>query len=220
MQDFEYVDRTRRDYDGVAQAYDDLVRHDDSSTHVLSTAMITAFAELVRASDSGAEVLDVGCGPGQWTEHLHELGVPVSGIDLSPTMVAVARSHRPDLKFEVGSVLDLPTASGSAGGVLAHFSLIHLPPHLMPAALAELARVAAPGAPLLVGFQMTDGYASEGWVEYGHRASPAYRWTLDALAELLSRQGFSEIARMRVEPLSEGNPPPGYLLTRRRVNDR
>lgn len=88
--------------------------------------MITTFAQLVLAQASDAQVVDVGCGPGQRTVHLGRFGVRTHGIDLSPEMVAIARRYRPDLTFEVGSMRELPAEEGSIGSILAHFSLIHL----------------------------------------------------------------------------------------------
>nr|WP_240973214.1 class I SAM-dependent methyltransferase [Nonomuraea sp. FMUSA5-5] len=68
--------------------------------------MLTGFAELVRAAGPGP-VADAGCGPGRLAAHLHGLGSPVSGVDLSPQMIAVARQAYPGLRFEVGSMTAL-----------------------------------------------------------------------------------------------------------------
>jgi ubiquinone/menaquinone biosynthesis C-methylase UbiE len=207
------LDRIGRDYDAVAQLYDDMVRKsDDAATQAMSTAMINAFADLVRASGSSNAVIDAGCGPGQWTDHLDRAGVRAYGIDLSPAMIALARQYRPDLRFEVASMLHLDASDASIAGILAHFSLIHTPPDLVPSVLAEFARVVKPGGPLLVGVQLIDAAGADGWVPYDHRASPAYRWDLDALADRLNDQGFTELGRLRMLPPAPGKPPGGYLL--------
>ena len=39
----------------------------------------------------GTRVLDVGCGVGRWSRRLAQRGAQVTGIDLSPTMIAEAR---------------------------------------------------------------------------------------------------------------------------------
>lgn len=39
----------------------------------------------------GSSVLDVGCGVGRWSRRLAARGVRVTGVDLSPTMIAEAR---------------------------------------------------------------------------------------------------------------------------------
>lgn len=129
-------------------------------------------------------------------------------------MVAIARRYRPDLRFDVGSMLDLHAENGPIAGILAHFSMIHLPPDLLPIAVAEFARVLQSGAPLLVGMQITDvDRDGTGWVSYDHKASPSYRWTLGSLAERLRQRGFGEVARLRIEPLASGGQTTRRLPT-------
>ena len=102
---------TRTSYDTVAVSYADQV-HGAVAGHPYLRAALALFADSVRAVGGGS-VADVGCGPGEVTAHLHELGLDALGIDLSPAMIDVARRNHPDLRFEVGSMtdLDLPTAS-------------------------------------------------------------------------------------------------------------
>ncbi|MEQ3553138.1 class I SAM-dependent methyltransferase [Pseudonocardia nematodicida] len=215
MREHEAVERTRRDYDDVAELYDDLVRRGrDDVIDALSAAMINAFARLVRAGGSDSAVLDAGCGSGQWTDHLDRDGTRAYGIDLSPAMVTIARRYRPDLRFEVGSLLQLDAPDRSVAGVFAHFSLIHTPPDLLPDVLGEFARVIEPGGPLLIGVQITDSAGDDGWIPYDHKASPAFLWSLDALAGRLRAHDFAELGRMRIAAPSPGKPPGGYLLLR------
>ena len=88
-------------------------------------------------------VVDAGCGPGHVAAHLAELGADVSGVDLSPAMVAQARERFPDIGFEVGDLTRLlrpPTAPGW-GAVVAWYSLVHLAGSELPDAVGALARV-------------------------------------------------------------------------------
>ena len=139
---------------------------------------------------------------------------PTHGVDLSPAMISIARRYRRDLQFDVGSVLELAATDASITGVLAHFSLIHLPPRLVPTALAEFARVLVPDGTLLVAGQITDTAGPSGWTPYDHRASPAYLWTLDALADQLHHHGFIELARLRIPRAPNRRTPAGYLIAR------
>ncbi|MEQ3549672.1 class I SAM-dependent methyltransferase [Pseudonocardia nematodicida] len=214
MNGHEAVERTRRDYDNVAELYDSMVSQGDDVTGTLTTAMINAFAGLVHAGGSDGAVLDAGCGPGQWTDHLDRGGTRAYGIDLSPAMIAIARQYRPDLRFEIGSMLHLDAPDQSIAGVLAHFSLIHTPPDLLPGVLAEFARVIEPGGSLLIAAQITDTPGADGWIPYDHKASPAYLWSLDALTEQLRAHDFTEFGRMRIAAPAPGKPPAGYLLAR------
>jgi 2-polyprenyl-3-methyl-5-hydroxy-6-metoxy-1,4-benzoquinol methylase len=45
------------------------------------------------AVPKGARVLDVGCGVGRWSRRLARRGASVTGVDLSPTMIAQARQR-------------------------------------------------------------------------------------------------------------------------------
>jgi trans-aconitate methyltransferase len=49
---------------------------------------------------AGERILDLGCGPGQLTRAISESGADVIGIDNSAKMIATARAHYPELKFE------------------------------------------------------------------------------------------------------------------------
>ncbi|MDQ3785919.1 MAG: class I SAM-dependent methyltransferase, partial [Actinomycetota bacterium] len=78
------------------------------------------------------------------------------GVDLSPGMLAVARTTCPDVDFAEASMLTLPHDDATFAGVVAWYSTIHVPDDLLPTALAELARVLRPGGHLLLGFQVGD----------------------------------------------------------------
>jgi hypothetical protein len=114
-------------------------------------------------------------------------------------------------------MLHIDAQEESLAGILDHFSLIHTPPDVLPRVLTEFARVLPAGGPLLVGVQITDSADASGWVPYAHRASPAYLWTLDALAGRLREQHFAEVGRLRIAAPAPGKPPAGYLLACRRA---
>jgi trans-aconitate methyltransferase len=47
----------------------------------------------------GERILDLGCGPGQLTNKMAEVGAEVTGLDASPTMIGQARQNYPRLRF-------------------------------------------------------------------------------------------------------------------------
>lgn len=131
-------------------------------------------------------LLDAGCGPGHWTGFLAQGGREARGIDLSAAFLAAARAAHPRLRFDVGSFRELPLADASVGGVLSWYSLIHTEPADVPAVLAEFARVLVPGGRLLLGF--FDGPSRE---PFAHRVAPAWFWSPETMAELLSDAGLT-----------------------------
>ena len=168
---------TRTSYDTVAVGYADHVR-DALAGEPYLQASLGLFGDLVRVF-GGGPVADVGCGPGHVTAHLHKLGLDAFGIDLSPAMIDVARRDHPDLRFEVGSMTELHLADTSVAGLLAFWSLVHVPDEAVPMVLGQFRRVLRPGGPLLLGFHVgegsrlkTQGYGGHPMKVYVHRREP------------------------------------------------
>ncbi|WP_205707888.1 methyltransferase [Kineococcus vitellinus] len=104
---------------------------------------------LLRTVTPECRVLDVGCGPGQLTRNLAP-DVHVTGIDLSPGMLAAADAGRPGGRYEQHDFHDpLPQGWGPFDVVVAVGCLEFC--RDLGATLRNLADACAPGARLLVG---------------------------------------------------------------------
>jgi ubiquinone/menaquinone biosynthesis C-methylase UbiE len=205
-----WLGATRESYDGAAESYAERVPGALGRDPHLRAAL-AVFAEEVR----GGPALDAGCGPGHVTGHLAGLGVEVVGIDLSPGMIGVARREHPGLRFAVGSMTDLPVADAALGGVLAWWSLIHVPDEAVPGVFAEFRRVLRPGAPVQLGFHVgttarlkTEGYGGHPMHVVVHRRRP------DVVADWLRAAGFAIEAEWRCDP--DEPVPQAFLFARRR----
>ncbi|MFI6876082.1 bifunctional 2-polyprenyl-6-hydroxyphenol methylase/3-demethylubiquinol 3-O-methyltransferase UbiG [Streptomyces sp. NPDC050400] len=103
-----------------------------------------------RAADT-IRVVDLGCGGGLVAEELASRGYRVTGIDLSPGTVEAARRHAAasgvEVTYQVGSAYGTGLPAGCADAVVASDVLEHF--HDLPAALAEIDRLLAPGGVLL-----------------------------------------------------------------------
>ncbi|HEX5633608.1 MAG TPA: magnesium protoporphyrin IX methyltransferase [Gemmatimonadales bacterium] len=92
---------------------------------------------------AGCRVLDAGCGTGQLAVELARRGAEVTAVDLSPTLVQLARERLPaDLRggrveFRAGDFVD--EALGHFDYVVAMDSLIHYKPADASHAVARLA---------------------------------------------------------------------------------
>jgi ubiquinone/menaquinone biosynthesis C-methylase UbiE len=204
---------TRDSYDALAAEHADVV-NSDLSDRPLDRALFAAFAELVRAGGNGP-VADVGCGAGRVTSLLSRLGLDAFGVDLSPGMVALARRTYPQLRFEEGSMLALDLPAATLGGLLAYYSIIHIPWERRQQVFTEFHRVLAPGGMLMLVFQIGD--------EQGHRTdflgTPVsvdwYRQRPDDVANLLREAGFDMWTTAVREREGNEKTSQGYLLARR-----
>jgi ubiquinone/menaquinone biosynthesis C-methylase UbiE len=150
------------------------------------------------------------------TAHLHSLGLPVFGVDLSSQMVELARRTHPGVRFDEGSMLSLDIPDGALGGVVAWYSIIHTPEERLPDVFAEFHRVLAPGGHLLVAFQVGDEPLHLAQ-PFGHAVSLDFqRRRPDHIAELLRQAGMAVRARLVREP-EEGveKTQQAYLLARK-----
>ncbi|WP_134323386.1 class I SAM-dependent methyltransferase [Cumulibacter soli] len=153
-------------------------------------------------------VIDVGCGPGQWTNFLAQNSIDVRGIDPVSAFVDAARQRYPTCTFSVGRAEQLELADASVGGILAWCSLIHTAPHEIAAALDEFARCLRPHGGLALGF-----FEGPELVAFEHAVTTAYYWPMDELASRVQDAGFVVTdGRARTDP---GVRRQGMLTARR-----
>jgi SAM-dependent methyltransferase len=96
---------------------------------------------------AGGAALDVGCGPGQYSRAMSDLGMAVTAVDLSEGMVRAA-SAAGVRGAGVADAQRLPFPDASFDRVVAAHMLYHLPDRT--AGAAELARVLRAGGVALV----------------------------------------------------------------------
>lgn len=167
-------------------------------------------ARLTAAGLAGP-ALDVATGTGDLAFALARCpGVSgVVGVDLLPEMLAIARSKGTagaPVDFVLGDALNLPFADHTFAGATAGFSLRNMPE--VPAAIAEMARVVAPGGrvttleltPMPPGVSATVGrfYFHQlvprlGQLVAGDRA--AYTYLPSSVDYFLTAEGLAEVYR-------------------------
>lgn len=143
---------TQTSYDRIADEYARQI-YGELAGKPMDRAILDRFAERLRGR---GVVCDMGCGPGQIGRYLADRGLPVVGVDLSPAMVAQAAALNPDILFRAGDMAALDEPDGAWAGIAAFYSIIHIPPGEVVAALAEMRRVLQPGGLLLLAFHIGD----------------------------------------------------------------
>src|SRR5919112_1864619 len=136
------LDRERAFHDDLAATLDPLTMPPEE-LGPLEAAMLEA-----AGVGPGVKVLDLGCGSGDLTIHLLAVGAEVTGVDLSPGMVALAEERirafgngaRAELR--VASAEGLDVESDAYDVVVGRFILHHLQ---IGRAAPQIARVLRPG---------------------------------------------------------------------------
>jgi ubiquinone/menaquinone biosynthesis C-methylase UbiE len=114
----------------------------------------------------GDSVLDLACGAARTTLRLHEIGMRVKGIDISETLIDLARRRFPYLALEQGTYLDIREPDASWDHVLISFNGLDYayPEENRLQALRECRRVLKPAGTLIFSSHNIKSF----------RASPCY----------------------------------------------
>lgn len=220
MTDPDFIKSTRSVYDFSAAHYASTVgtKVSDAFETPIDRAILNAFAEDLVSVDH-ARVLDIGCGVGRVTSYLHERGLDVRGVDLSPEMVRIARSAHPHLLFDVAPMTTLPAKNGSHAAAVLWYSIIHTPPGELPEVWDELARVLAPNGRVLLGFQTGDNDEVQRENAYGSTTTMTwYRHNVDDVVQSIERSDFAIQARIwRRAELAHETTPQAFLIFQRQT---
>jgi ubiquinone/menaquinone biosynthesis C-methylase UbiE len=218
--ELDHVASTRAVYDFSAAEYARKVGTTVTASfeRPIDRAVLDTFADDC-AAVPGGHVLDIGCGVGRVTSHLHNRGVRVSGIDLSPEMIAVARLAHPHVTFEVGTMTALPSDDGSLAATVLWYSIIHTPPAALGDVWAELARVLAPDGRVLLGFQAGENNEVRRDNAYGSSTTMTwYRHCSEDVARGLELAGFVVQTRIwRTAQLAHETTPQAFMTFKRQV---
>lgn len=139
-------------FDDEAESYDALHDRVDPALNALHLRIAAAIRML---GERPGAVLDCGMGPGRLLAELERRGWSVSGVDLSPEMVALARARIPQCadRLVQGSAESLPFSSRSFDGVVATGVFEYVED--LPKAIGEVARVLRPGGVFVVSMPNT-----------------------------------------------------------------
>lgn len=165
-------------------------------------------AVLAWAGGIEGPIIDVGCGPGQWTNFLASRGASVVGIDPTARFIEEARRRYPEQRFTVGRAEQLEAADGQLGGVLSWFSLIHTAPDEVDAILAEFTRALRPGGGLALGF-----FEGPTVAPFEHAVTTGFYWPLEELRRRVEAAGLG--CTHAVARTDEGARRQGLILATR-----
>lgn len=107
---------TTKTYDEISQLYAN--EFNKPSDHI---------NDFLRLISNGGSILDAGCGPGTDSDYIQTKGYSVFGVDVSDKMVDLAQKKNPKVHFEKADIRELNFKIETFDGILASFSIIHIP---------------------------------------------------------------------------------------------
>lgn len=135
------LDKIERMYDIVAKEYSETF----SGEHEKKPMDQEILRRFSMEIGDKKPVWDFGCGPGQTTKYLNDLGIEISGLDLCEKLLEHARANHPEIYFRKGNILELDFNDGSIGGIVAFYAIVHFTEEQVEVAFREIFRVLQPG---------------------------------------------------------------------------
>jgi ubiquinone/menaquinone biosynthesis methyltransferase len=165
-----------------------------------------------------SRVLDLACGTGDIAFAAASLGAAVTGLDLTPRMIELAKHKAGGVSFLVGDMTALPFGANHFDVVTTGYGLRNVPD--LPAAIAEIFRVLEPGGTVCsldfdrperswiratyLGYLTVVG-STLGWIL--HRDPDTYRYIPESIrrypgargvADLMRGHGFTDVRSLSV----------------------
>lgn len=114
-------EETFNTWNNVGKLYEEKFMHLDIYNHTYDT-----FLNLLPSSN--ATVLDIGCGPGNISNYLYNLkpGLKITGIDMSPNMIELAKNNIPHADFIVLDIQNIHKLTSLFDGIVAGFCIPYL----------------------------------------------------------------------------------------------
>ncbi|WP_239103333.1 class I SAM-dependent methyltransferase [Microbispora corallina] len=202
------ADNPRHEYRTMqAEAFNRIgARYDEAFPH--KEGQIAAGEWMIKQLKPGARVLDVGCGTGSPTaQQFADAGCEVTGIDISPVMLDLARKNVPVGTFLEFDVLDVDASLGVFDAATAFFSLLMLPRADIAAALGRLHSVLAPGA--LFSLSMVEIDLDDVPFQFLGAPVRVTGYLRDELREVVEAAGFSVLSENHISyaPATTQAPP-------------
>ncbi len=183
-------------------------RYTKERGNIVNWREVEAFTELL---PQNARVLDSGVGTGiPITEHLVKSGYEVVGIDISKTMVSVARKNIPEATFHKMNMTAINLPPDSFNGVISCYAVIHNPRETHAEIFKSFHRILKPGGVMLV------SVAAWAWEEFADYMGEDMFWSHYEPEEsqaLIIKAGFEiEFAR----DVESGGEKHHWVLARKR----
>lgn len=138
---FDYLQVTREFYEDHAEEYA------RNTAGMYDQEWLEKFASLVRPK---GRVLDVGSASGRDAAWFVSNGFEVEGIDISSTLIEIARKAVPGASFSAMDLANLQFPPDSFDGIWCSCVLLHIPREQAPSVITNLATTLRPSGVLYI----------------------------------------------------------------------
>ena len=192
----QQVNKAEIQYDTIAKEYAEAF----SGDHEKKPKDQEILRRFSQAIGQRRPVWDFGCGPGQTANYLNNLGLEISGLDLSEKILEQARTIHPEIYFRKGNILALEFENDSIAGVVAFYAIVHLTKEQVEIAFREVFRVLQPGGIFLFTYHV--GEETIHLDEFlGKKIDIDFMFfTTDFISSSLRDRGFEKIEVIEREP--------------------
>jgi cyclopropane fatty-acyl-phospholipid synthase-like methyltransferase len=147
--------------------------------------------EFIKHVPKGRTVLDVGCGPGKPVDDfLVKSGYAVNGIDISESMIEIAKQNVPQAFYEVKDMSELKDGEYCVDGIVSFYAIFHTPREKHLELLKKFITFMPNGGTLLITMGSSDWVGSEDF--HGENMSWSH-YDAEKNAELVKEAGFQII---------------------------
>lgn len=166
--------------------------------------------DFLQGISKDASFLEVGCNAGNQLLLLQRMGyTSLSGVELQPYALEIARSRTQNVSLAQGSVLAVPHKDASFDVVFTSGVLIHIAPEDIPRALDEIHRCAKT---FIWGME----YYAPNVTEVNYRSHGRLLWKMDYAQRYLERFKDLELLREQHVPyLGSSNVDTVFLLRKK-----
>lgn len=199
-------------YNEIADTYRSLLDKDIDS--------LAIFKKFISLINNQKKILDLGCGSGSVSKYFFKNEFDYLGIDLSEKQIALAKSlfQNHQKSFIVADMLSycklLP--SNSLDGIIALFSIFHLPRELHESLFYEIKRILSNNAPILfTAFDSEWEGVENNWLKGNMPmfwSNHPFSWYL----KLLNQLRFEKIDIFNRKEFFDGNEENQYFLLYRK----
>ena len=175
--------------------FEDTFRGDRADIQARQRSYLTHF-------EQSSDVLDIGCGRGEFLELLREHNIPCRGLDINAEMVELCRDRGLDVTHADGLTLLRSVPDESLGGIFAAQVVEHLPPQYLVQLLDAAHRKLRPNSALILETINPACWTAffEAYLRDLTHQQPVHP---DTLRNLLHASGFSDVDIVYSSPHAE-----------------